>query len=130
MTVVRASAPRPIVIKTSGKASKGRARRVAHAVGSFALAERHRMGAIAGGFILGMVDKSDFADKIPTLPFLGKAGTLGLAAWGVAKATKSQWANDAATGFLAIAAYELAKEGSISGPAHAQYDTSGYVSGM
>ena len=113
--VVR-SAPRaasPIIIReTRGQKMRRYGRRVGHA----ALGEKHRLIAIAGGFALGMIDKSGV--NIPTLPFLGKAGTLGLAAWVGGKFMHSQTLNDAATGFLAIAAYELAKDGAISGPGH------------
>ena len=45
---------------------------------------------------------------------LGKAGTLGVAAWALGKWGKSEWARHAATGFLSIAAYELSKEGKSS----------------
>lgn len=89
------------------------------------LTEKHRMGAIAGGAVLGLLDKSGFA--LPTLPFLGKAGTAGVACWAIAKATKSAWADDMATGMLSIAAYELAKTGSIQG---IDGDTDGYVAGV
>jgi hypothetical protein len=115
---VRPSAPRPIVIKTPSfpKKLKHAARRVGGAVAE----EKHRIGAIGAGFILGLVDKSGI--DLPTIPMLGKAGTLGAFCWAAGKWGKSRMASHAATGLLAIAAYELGKEGHISGPE--------YVSGM
>jgi hypothetical protein len=115
--ILRSAAPpahhqpsRPVVIVQKVKAA---AKHHARRVGMGAYEERHRLGAIAGGFALGMIDKS--AIDFPTLPFLGRAGTLGLAAWGLSRMTKNEWASHAATGLLAIAAYELSKEGTISG---------------
>jgi hypothetical protein len=101
---------RPVVIVQKVKAA---AKRHAGRAAAGAIEERHRIGAIAGGFALGMIDKS--AIDFPTIPFLGRAGTLGLLAWGAARMTKNEWASHAATGLLAIAAYELSKEGTISG---------------
>jgi len=74
------------------------------------------MGAILGGAALGFIDKPGGPlAAVPTLPFLGRAGTLGLAAWAIGKWTKSTAFDHAATGMLAIAAYELMRDGSISG---------------
>lgn len=66
-----------------------------------------------GGYALGMIDKSDL--DIPTVPFLGRAGTVGIAAYAIYRLTGNPWADAAATGILSIAAYELSKEGEISG---------------
>ena len=111
--------PRPIVIrqtkiqKTKGKHRKGR--------GGFG--EKDRAMAIAGGFLLGFIDKSGF--NVPTLPFLGKAGTIGVAAWAAGRYLKSKTAEDMATGMLAIAAYELGKEGKIDGAEDGDYIAGG-----
>jgi hypothetical protein len=117
--VVTMTAPRPIVVRTTkvvkAKHHKRRGR------GGSALTEKHRVGAIIGGGLLGLIDKSGI--DVPTLPFLGKAGTLGVAAWAIGRYMHSPWAEDAATGFLAIAAYELASQGSIAGV------EGGYVAG-
>jgi hypothetical protein len=114
-----ASRLRPIIVRAPAAVKKFHHRRGS---GKSKSGEKHRMGAIAGGAVLGLLDKSGFA--IPTLPFLGKAGTAGLAAWAVGKWTNSPWADDMATGMLSIAAYELAKEGHIDG------DVDGYVAGV
>jgi hypothetical protein len=111
-------APKPIVIRTTTiqKAKKHHRRGRSGGLG-----EKHRVGAIVGGGVLGLIQKSGVS--LPSLPFLGQAGTLGVAAWAVGKYMHSPWAEDLATGFLAIAAYELASTGTIAG------ETSGYVAG-
>lgn len=107
---IHMSAPRPIVIRQTRAVTKPKHhRRSATREGG----EKHRMGAILAGFVLGLIDKSTM--NIPTVPLLGRAGTLGVAAWAFGKWGRSPWANHAATGLLSIAAYELAKEGAIEG---------------
>lgn len=102
--------PRPVVIRTTKVVhSKKHHRR--HGRGG--LGEKHRVGAIVGAGILGYIDKAN--TTVPTIPLLGRAGTLGLAAWAASKYLHSAWAEDLATGFLAVAAYELTKTGTISG---------------
>jgi hypothetical protein len=115
--VVRPMAPahhassRPIIIREvkAPKHTKGRRHH-----GGKGSSEKHRVGAILGAAVLGLIDKSQTIN-LPTIPFLGKAGTAALAAWGVGKYMHSQWADQAATGMACIAAYELAKEGHIDG---------------
>ena len=74
------------------------------------------MGAIIGGAVLGFIDKPGGPlAALPTLPFLGRAGTAGLVTWAFGKWGRSAMADHMATGMLSIAAYELMKEGHISG---------------
>jgi hypothetical protein len=107
------SMARPIILRVPSGLAKAKkaARRIGARGGK--RSERQRVGAVAGAFILGMVDKSGWA--IPELPFIGRAGTLGLVAWGIHKGTNSGWADDVATGMFCVAAYELAREGKIEG---------------
>jgi hypothetical protein len=124
--VIQAS--RPIVVKVPAPMSRGKGGfrrhvRKAFSERSRSLTEKHRIGALVGAGILGLIDKAGI--DLPTLPFLGKAGTAGLAAWALGKYGHSAWADDAATGMLSIAVYELAREGTISG-----IDGVGYVGGM
>lgn len=72
-----------------------------------------RTGAIIGAFVLGMLDKS--GTKVPTIPLLGRAGTLGVGAYYASKHMHMPMLNHAATGFLCIAAYEMGREGKVSG---------------
>lgn len=71
----------------------------------------------AGGLVLGLVEKSGIADSLPTIPLLGKTGTLAAAlyAWSRWGGGKSRLWRDLAAGATAVAAYQLGKEGSISG---------------
>lgn len=74
------------------------------------------MGAILGGAALGYIDKpGGMLSSMPTLPFLGRAGTAGLVCYAAAKQFRSPTLDHMCTGMLAIAAYELTKEGHISG---------------
>lgn len=82
-------------------------RRVAGKAAQAALSEKHTMTAVAAGAALGLVERNDI--PIPYIEVLGKPGTLGLVAWAVGKYTGNQMAQHAASGLLAIAAYELAK---------------------
>lgn len=63
------------------------------------------------GLVLGYIDKGGIA--VPTVPLLGRAGTLALAAWIFRKHHSTL--PHMAGGFAAIALYELEREGSISG---------------
>jgi hypothetical protein len=106
------SRPAPIVVrmpslpKKQEKKGKGRGRgRVAHN------AQTEMMGAAVGGALLGYLDKQGTA--IPTLPVVGRAGTLAVLCY-VFK-DKSPWIRSAGNAFAAIAAYELTREGSIAG---------------
>lgn len=142
-TIMRApsrSAPARITVRVPSPShrfgkTRHHLRRAGRRLGGMAYEERHRIGAILGGFALGLIDKSGV--DLPRLPMLGKAGTLGVAAWALGKWGKSAWASHAATGLLSIAAYELAKEGSISGYGDGTYDggymydpnVNGYVAG-
>lgn len=104
-------AVRPIIVRAP--AVKHAVKHHAKRAFSAAAEERHRLGAILGGLALGLIEKAGI--DIPTVPLLGKAGTLGAAAWAMGKWGKSRMASHAATGFFAIAAYELGKEGRIAG---------------
>ena len=74
-----------------------------------------RMGAGAvGGFALGFVDKS-WPATWPTIPVLGKAGTIALAAAAVHKYARVGFAADVAIAAATIAGYEMGSKGSISG---------------
>lgn len=64
-----------------------------------------------GGAILGYLDKN--GTQIPTVPMLGRAGTLAVIAYFLRG--KSPYISHAAAGFAAIAAYEFTREGSVSG---------------
>lgn len=97
MTVYRHAAP---IVK-----------RGASAAGRAAMDEKHTVAAVVSALALGYAENAGV--DIPSIPGLGTAGTAGLAAFILAKMTKSKTARHVATGLLSVAAYELGKTGSI-----------------
>jgi len=67
-----------------------------------------------GGFALGFIDKS-IGDQLPTLPVLGRAGTIALGAWLFNRGGSSSILRDVAIAGIAIAGYQYGKEGEVSG---------------
>ena len=66
------------------------------------------------GAVLGFIDKSSFVANLPKLPFLGEHGTIAVAAY-MLGGKGSGLARNVAKGALFLSAYELVKQGSISG---------------
>jgi hypothetical protein len=107
---VRAAAPVVNVRVPAPKKVKGRRRH-----GGFGGSPITRMGAGAvGGFVLGFVDKQ-WQPTWPTIPVLGKAGTIAVAAYFVHKHMKMKIAGDVALAAATVAGYELGATGKISG---------------
>lgn len=75
------------------------------------------VGTGVGGFALGMIEK--YWTTAPTLPLIGRPGTIALAAYflGGKSGTGSFGgiARDVAVAGMAVAGYELGKTGKISG---------------
>jgi hypothetical protein len=74
--------------------------------------EKVLIGLIVGGFGLGFLDKSAVA--IPTIPVLGKAGTIAVAAHFFGKG-KPGLVTDVRNAAAVVAAYEFGSKGSVSG---------------
>jgi hypothetical protein len=76
---------------------------------------RTMMGAAIGGAVFGFVEKS--FPTLPTLPFLGRAGTVALVCYFLNKKGGMGGSIIRDTGLAAasIAGYELGKDGKISG---------------
>lgn len=72
-----------------------------------------RVGAIIGGFVLGMLDKN--GTSLPTVPMLGRAGTLGVGLYFAGKQFRMPILVHGATAALAIASYQLGSTGKIAG---------------
>lgn len=68
-------------------------------------------GAI-GGAVLGYIDKN--VPQVPTIPMLGRAGSIALGAY-MLSGGKAGMAADVAIAGAVIAGYELGKDGKISG---------------
>jgi len=69
--------------------------------------------AMAGGFVLGALEKADLG--LPTIPVLGKSGTIALAAWAIGNYGNVPILRDLAVGMAAVTAYQLGSKGSIDG---------------
>lgn len=69
------------------------------------------MGVALGGFGYGLIEKT--FPGLPTLPVVGKSGTVALAVYFLGG--NNELINDIGIAAAAIAGYSLGKEGSISG---------------
>lgn len=89
-----------------------------HHTGGKMFTEKKLLGVGVGGAAYGWIEKN-YGDKIPTVPILGKAGTVALVAGELAKRKmlgSSELLMDIAIAAAAIAGYQVGKEGKIAGP--------------
>lgn len=77
--------------------------------------KRNLTSVAIGAAVLGYVEKSDLAKSLPTIPAIGRKGSLAIAAYFVARQFRSPLAWDVCTAAVALAAYEFAGTGKISG---------------
>lgn len=101
----RHSAPRAVA-KRKGK-SRGRGR------GGGGLSLQMLGGTALGGAALGFIEKQ--WPNAPTLPIIGRAGTIALAAYYFGGKQKPGLMRDIALSGAAVAGYELGKTGKIAG---------------
>ena len=106
VSIVRVTAPKPAKLKRRSVARRA-------VGGARQLLSSQRTGAMIGAFLLGVLDKQ--GTELPTVPMLGRAGTLGVATYFVGKQMRSPALDHAATGFLSIALYQFAREGKVAG---------------
>lgn len=105
--VIRIAAPRPVQPKKTSHR-----RRRAHSGGG----GRGIVATAIGGAVLGFVEKT--FPTLPTLPIIGRAGTVAIAAHFIGKHTSggvATIARDVAIAAAAIAGYQLGKTGRIEG---------------
>lgn len=77
--------------------------------------EKVLMGLVVGGFAMGFLDKPGGPGaNIPTIPLLGKAGTIAVAAHFFGKG-RAGLATDIRNAAAVVAAYEFGVKGSVSG---------------
>lgn len=115
-TVVRTVAAPPVRVSLSrdvGRRVGAGARRAGRAVARGASEEKHRIAAIVAAGLLGLAKRSGIA--LPAIGPLGASGTAALLAYGAHKMTGSRMASHAATGLACVAAYSLAREGTVAG---------------
>jgi hypothetical protein len=109
-------APAPIVItKTRTVHAKpkktGKHRR--HG-GSSAITPERLMKIVAGGFVAGFAEKS-FGAMLPTIPLLGRKGSVLIALYFIAKNSRVDLLKDATIAMAGISGYELGSTGKLSG---------------
>lgn len=129
--LARWSAPRakPIVIRTT-VVKKTKHKRHHRGGGGMlgGLANKTRIGIVIGSFAVGVLEKQSFFTSLPSLPMIGKTGTIGVAAYLLSNGGRNRIADEVCTAAFALAAYELASTGSIVGADGAPPDV-GYVAG-
>jgi hypothetical protein len=127
--IVRYSTPKPIVIRqTKVVKPKHHRHRGGGGRGSGTLMNKTRMGIVAGAFAVGILEKQGIMSSLPTLPFVGRTGTIGIGAYLISNGGKNKLADEICTAALVIAAHELASTGSIVGAEGGPPDI-GYVAG-
>lgn len=65
--------------------------------------------------VIGLGEASGLVDKLPSIPLVGRKGALAIGAYYYSKHGGGSLARDVAIAAAALAGYELAKTGSISG---------------
>jgi len=132
LALYRPSAPKPIVIRTTKvvKAKKHHHRRHGGGGGLSlgGLFSKQRMGIVAGALAFGFLEKQAMFQSLPSLPLIGKSGTIGLGAYLLSNGGRNKLADDIATAALVIAAHELGSTGTIVGE-HGDGTGIGYVAG-
>lgn len=115
--IVRAPAPIVRIQPPRFERFRARAKHLARGFGRAAMAqardEKHTFAAVTAGVVLGLAERNNVT--LPHIAALGTAGTYGVLAWAVGKWGKSRMARHAASGLLAIAGYQHAKGGTVSG---------------
>lgn len=122
--VIRIAAPRTI---TRAK-PKRRYHRRGSSVGG-AITAKTMIGAGIGGAVLGFVEKT--FPTLPTVPVLGRAGTIALAAYFLSRQGgigSGGIARDVALAAAVVAGYQIGKTGTIAGDVEG--DVMGDVSGI
>jgi hypothetical protein len=77
------------------------------------LTTNHMMNFALGGAALGFIEKS-FGASLPTVPLIGRKGTIALGAFYLGKGKGGLWRDVAIAGAV-LAGYELGATGKISG---------------
>lgn len=74
--------------------------------------QKRMMGGFLGGFGVGMIEKY-FGDKLPSLPYLGRKGTIAAAVYFLKP--KEKLLQDIGLAAACLSGYEFGKEGKVSG---------------
>ena len=114
----RAQTVKPIVIRTPAPVVKVKKAKSHHGGGSRSgiggIFSPKRTALMVGAFAVGVLEKQGIMSNLPSLPVIGRTGTIGVAAHMLAGG-KAGLADDISTAALIIAAHELGSTGSIVG---------------
>lgn len=118
MSLYRPHTPKPIVIRTT-KVVKAK-KRHPHRHGGRGMSlggilSKQRMGIVAGALAYGFLEKQAFFQSLPSLPVIGKTGTIALGAYLLSDGGRNKLADDICTAALVIAANQYGSTGTITG---------------
>lgn len=108
VTVRRAPSRSNITVRVPGPVRRARRRR--GGAGGGELNTNQLMGYAIGGLAVGWLDKQS---GIPTIPILGRKGTIALGAYFLRRS--SSVARDICKAAVVLSAYEFGREGRVSG---------------
>lgn len=101
-----------IVVKQAAATVGRTARRVARRAAPTEGVQKRIIAGATGGAAVGFIEKT-FGDQIPSIPLVGKKGTLALAVYMLKP--KSKFLQDLGFASAVLAGYQLTKEGKIDG---------------
>ena len=107
--IIRVAAPRAHAINRVRAAGRRAARRI----GASGALTPITAALVSAG--VGYAEKSGLLDVLPTVPAIGRKGTLAVAAYFWSRAGGGKMARDVAVVASALAGYEFGKMGSVSG---------------
>lgn len=107
--VIRIQSPQAIAPK------KQRRRRSSGGGGGGGGGTARLLGVAVGAGIVGMLKKSGILDNIPSIPVVGRIGTVAIAAHVWSNHGGGQLARDVAMAAASVAAFQLGSQGSIDG---------------
>ena len=106
--VIRIAAPRAIQTRAPKRRTRSRS-------GGGGKSLQNRMiGSAIGGFAVGFIEKSSFAAALPTIPIIGRKGTIAIAAYFFG-GQRPGLLQDIAMAAAVLAGNELARDGKITG---------------
>jgi hypothetical protein len=118
--IVRYAPPRtvaPIIRVSAPRASHKKKHRRHHGGGDGALSQQRLISLALGGAAFGFIEKS-FGAQLPTLPIIGRAGTITLVAYYFSKGRAGGILKDVARAGAVLAGYQIGTTGKISGEDH------------
>ena len=131
--IVRYTAPRtsaPIIIRSSPRTVHKKKHHRRHGGGADSLSTQRLISLALGGAAFGFIEKS-FGPQLPTLPIIGRAGTITLIAYYFSKGhAGGGLLKDVARAGAVLSGYQIGTTGKISGDDVLAGDVAAQVSGL